>query len=160
MRDNSVHTFFFLLHNKSLGHKLRTLKIISYIFHIATKLIYSWSCHGSKISESLHLNNFYRTEQLIKQAIQENDFLNNMMDNERLQAVINAMSSEELPIGTFLITEGQTGSHFYVSESGTFEVIKDGRVLKTFGKGVVFGELAILYKAKRFASIKGWYIIH
>lgn len=98
---------------------------------------------------------FYRTTALIKQAIQENDFLNNMMDAERLQAVINAMSSRTLAAGINLITEGETGSHFYVSEEGSYDVVKEGRNIKTFGKGVVFGELAVLYKAKRFASVKG-----
>ncbi|XP_063703177.1 cGMP-dependent protein kinase 1-like [Culicoides brevitarsis] len=91
---------------------------------------------------------------LIKQAILDNDFLNNMMDTERLQAVINAMSSRSLAAGINLITEGETGSHFYVSEEGSYDVVKEGRVIKTFGKGVVFGELAVLYKAKRFASVK------
>lgn len=33
-------------------------------------------------------------------------------------------------------------------------MIKNGVCIKTFGPGVVFGELAILYKARRFASIK------
>lgn len=92
---------------------------------------------------------------MIKNAIKENDFLNNMMDEERLNTVIEAMKPKELEPGTFLITEGETGSQFYVSAEGDFEVIKEKRTLKSFGKGVVFGELAILYKAKRFASIKG-----
>lgn len=77
-----------------------------------------------------------------------------MMDDERLRAVVDAMKPEILEAGTFIITEGETGSHFYVSCEGNFEVIKGNRVIKTFGKGVVFGELAILYKAKRFASIR------
>lgn len=92
---------------------------------------------------------------MIKNAITENDFLNNMMDEDRLHAVIEAMKPKELDAGTFLITEGETGSSFYVSAEGDFEVIKENRPIKSFGKGVVFGELAILYKAKRFASIKG-----
>lgn len=78
-----------------------------------------------------------------------------MMDTERLEAVVNAMSSKILEPGNYIITEGDTGSSFYVSANGEFEVIKDNKVLKTFGSGVVFGELAILYKAKRFASIRG-----
>lgn len=76
------------------------------------------------------------------------------MDEDRLRAVVQAMKPEVLESGTFLITEGETGSFFYVSAEGNFEVIKGDRVIKTFSKGVVFGELAILYKAKRFASIK------
>lgn len=94
------------------------------------------------------------TESLIKSAIIANDFLNNMMDAERLQALVNAMIPQVLKANSYVIKEGETGNQFYVSAEGEYEVIKDGVCIKTFGPGVVFGELAILYKARRFASIK------
>lgn len=94
------------------------------------------------------------TENLIKSAIIANDFLNNMMDAERLQALVNAMIPQVLKANSFVIKEGETGNQFFVSAEGEYEVIKDGVCIKTFGPGVVFGELAILYKARRFASIK------
>ncbi|EAA14287.4 AGAP009798-PA, partial [Anopheles gambiae str. PEST] len=94
------------------------------------------------------------TELLIKTAIVANDFLNNMMDEERLQAVTAAMSSMTFPPNSYIIKEGDIGAHFFVSEEGTYEVVVDNKVIKSFGRGVVFGELAILYKAKRFASIR------
>lgn len=94
------------------------------------------------------------TEDLIKSAIIANDFLNNMMDAERLQALVNAMIPQVLKANSYVIKEGETGNQFFVSAEGEYEVIKDGVCIKTFGPGVVFGELAILYKARRFASIK------
>lgn len=94
------------------------------------------------------------TENLIKSAIIANDFLNNMMDAERLQATVNAMIPQVLKANSYVIKEGETGNQFFVSAEGEYEVIKDGVCIKTFGPGVVFGELAILYKARRFASIK------
>lgn len=94
------------------------------------------------------------TEELIKNAITANDFLNNMMDAERLQAVVNAMIPQTLKANSYVIKEGEIGGQFYVSAEGEFDVIKNGICIKTFGPGVVFGELAILYKARRFASIK------
>lgn len=94
------------------------------------------------------------TENLIKNAIITNDFLNNMMDAERLQALVNAMIPQVLKANSYVIKEGEIGNQFFVSAKGEYEVIKDGVVIKTFGPGVVFGELAILYKARRFASIK------
>lgn len=94
------------------------------------------------------------TEELIKSAIIANDFLNNMMDAERLQALVNAMIPQVLKANSYVIKEGEIGNQFYVSAEGEYEVIKDGVCIKTFGPGVVFGELAILYKARRFASIK------
>lgn len=94
------------------------------------------------------------TEELIKNAIINNDFLNNMMDAERLQAVVNAMIPLTLKANNYIIKEGEIGAQFFVSAEGEYDVIKDGKCIKTFGPGVVFGELAILYKARRFASIK------
>lgn len=94
------------------------------------------------------------TETMIAKAIAVNDFLNNMMDKERLSVVVKAMIPKEYPANSFIIKEGENGNHFFVSAEGEFEVVKDGEVKKTFGPGVVFGELAILYKAKRFASIR------
>ncbi|XP_031617162.1 cGMP-dependent protein kinase 1 isoform X2 [Contarinia nasturtii] len=94
------------------------------------------------------------TEKLIKSAIIANDFLNNMMDAERLQALVNAMIPQVLKANSYVIKEGESGNQFYVSAEGEYEVIKNGEIIKIFGPGVVFGELAILYKARRFASIK------
>ncbi|RVE50108.1 hypothetical protein evm_005314 [Chilo suppressalis] len=90
----------------------------------------------------------------ISKAIMMNDFLRNLMDDERLTAVVEAMSPQEFPPGSLIIREGESGSHLYVSAYGEFEVLKGGQVVKTFGAGEAFGELAILYKAKRFASIR------
>lgn len=83
-----------------------------------------------------------------------NDFLKNLMDEERLNAVVEGMSPQEFPAGSLMIREGESGSHLYVSAHGNFEVLKGGQVVKNFGPGEAFGELAILYKAKRFASIR------
>lgn len=47
------------------------------------------------------------------------------------------------------------GSHLFVSADGSFEVTKNGVVLKRFTIGEVFGELAILYNCKRNATVKG-----
>jgi cGMP-dependent protein kinase len=88
-------------------------------------------------------------------AISANDFLNNLMDDDRLEAVTDAMCPKSYPANSYIIKEGDIGSHFYVSSEGTFEVVVDSNVVKSFESGVVFGELAILYKAKRFASIRG-----
>lgn len=93
-------------------------------------------------------------ELLIRKAITANEFLNNLMDEERLKAVTDAMSPMAFPPNSYIIKEGDIGAHFFVSADGTYEVVAENKVIKSFGRGVVFGELAILYKAKRFASIR------
>ncbi|XP_021181335.3 cGMP-dependent protein kinase, isozyme 1 [Helicoverpa armigera] len=95
-----------------------------------------------------------KSAEQIRKAVMANDFLRNLMDDERLAAVVEAMSRQEFPAGSLIIREGESGSHLFVSANGRFEVLKGGQVVKTFGHGEAFGELAILYKAKRFASIR------
>lgn len=92
---------------------------------------------------------------LIRNAIMANDFLNNILDADTLETVVQTMEPLSFEENSMILTEGNSGSHFYVSAQGKFQVLIQEKVIKSFGPGVVFGELAILYKAKRFASIKG-----
>lgn len=94
------------------------------------------------------------TEKMIASAIVSNDFLCNILDNESIKTVVNAMLLESYDENSSIINEGDSGNFLYVSAEGMFEVIKGGNIIKTFGPGVVFGELSILYKAKRFATIR------
>lgn len=95
----------------------------------------------------------YRSIEQIRKAIMANDFIKNMMDEERLKAVTDAMSPRDYTEGSHIIREGESGSHLFISAHGLFNVFKGDQVVKNFGAGEVFGELAILYKTKRFASI-------
>ncbi|KAK9507226.1 hypothetical protein O3M35_007132 [Rhynocoris fuscipes] len=72
-----------------------------------------------------------------------------------MRDIIDCMYSRICVKGSFLIREGETGSHLFVSASGEFEVIKDNTVLGTMGPGKAFGELAILYNCTRTASVRG-----
>ena len=58
----------------------------------------------------------------------------------------------DLQINNFIF---YAGSHLFVSAEGEFEVIKGKSKVDSFGPGVIFGELAILYNSKRLASIRG-----
>lgn len=60
------------------------------------------------------------TEELIKSAIIANDFLNNMMDAERLQWVANAMIPQVLKANNYVIKEGEIGNTLYVSAEGLY----------------------------------------
>ncbi|KAF9802374.1 hypothetical protein SFRURICE_009056 [Spodoptera frugiperda] len=113
---------------------------------------------GTRLNDAqLQYDKFKKDEksaEQIKKAVMANDFLRNLMDEGRLAAVVEAMNPQEFPAGSLIIREGESGSHLFVSASGQFEALKGGQVVKTFGPGEAFGELAILYKAKRFASIR------
>ncbi|XP_064457527.1 cGMP-dependent protein kinase, isozyme 1-like isoform X2 [Ornithodoros turicata] len=95
----------------------------------------------------------FRSKQLIKDAIMENDFLKNL-DSSQLREIVDCMYPQLLEAGTLVIREGDVGSHLYVSAEGELEVEKEERVLGRMGPGKAFGELAILYNCTRTASVK------
>lgn len=74
---------------------------------------------------------------MIASAIVSNDFLCNILDNESIKTVVNAMLLESYDENDFIINEGETGNFLYVSAEGLFEVIKNGESIKTFGPSVV-----------------------
>lgn len=47
------------------------------------------------------------------------------------------------------------GSHLYVSDKGIFDVYQGPTYESSFGPGVAFGELALLYNTKRMRSVDG-----
>ncbi|XP_034472818.1 cGMP-dependent protein kinase 1 [Drosophila innubila] len=94
------------------------------------------------------------TRNLILNAIEHNDFLNNLMDKERKEMVINAMAPASYKKNSYIINEHDEGSEIYVSAEGYYDVIQAGQHVGSFGPATVFGELAILYNAPRKATIK------
>jgi CRP-like cAMP-binding protein len=86
---------------------------------------------------------------------------------ERLQAVplFSTLSEDELAAlggrfeerqvraGTHLTTEGASGYTFFIIESGTVEVERDGSIVSTLGPGDFFGETAIVSGARRNATV-------
>ncbi|XP_017042775.2 LOW QUALITY PROTEIN: cGMP-dependent protein kinase 1 [Drosophila ficusphila] len=94
------------------------------------------------------------TRNLIRTAIERNDFLNNLMDKERKEMVINAMAPASYKKHSLIIHEHEEGSEIYVSAEGHYDVIRAGQLVANFGPATVFGELAILYNAPRQATIQ------
>ena len=72
-----------------------------------------------------------------------------------MRELLESMHEMKVSKGSYVIREGESGSHLYVSAEGEYDVIKDGKILGRLGVGKAFGELAILYNCKRTASIKG-----
>lgn len=81
---------------------------------------------------------------------------------EHARDIERAMQKSEVPVGEYIIKQGDTGNEFFVIESGSAVVEVDGKqVPSTSNKGVLtmergacFGEVALIFDQPRNASIK------
>jgi cAMP-dependent protein kinase regulator len=55
--------------------------------------------------------------------------------------------------GEAILEQGEAGDAFYAIGSGQVEVVKDGTLARTLGPGAHFGEIALLEKVPRTASV-------
>ena len=59
----------------------------------------------------------------------------------------------DVPAGKVLAKEGDLGREFFVVESGTAEVTKDGEHIADMGPGDFFGEIALVAEERRTATV-------
>jgi hypothetical protein len=59
-----------------------------------------------------------------------------------------------VPAGHTVVDQGDIGDQFFVIEAGEAEVIGDGRVVTTLGPGEGFGEIALLRRVPRTATVR------
>ncbi|CAG9769171.1 unnamed protein product [Ceutorhynchus assimilis] len=93
-------------------------------------------------------------EEGIRKAIEANEFLSKILSGKRLNDIINAMQLRDVPAKKTLIKQGDKGSEMFVSKSGKYKILVNRKVVDEFDNTRVFGELAILYNAKRLATIQ------
>lgn len=86
----------------------------------------------------------------LHQALAKRDMFLPYLD--KLHLFVNAMEGEDVLQGQTIIKQGDDGDYFYVVESGTVDIVVDGKVVAVASVGEVFGELALLYAGKRTAS--------
>jgi CRP-like cAMP-binding protein len=75
------------------------------------------------------------------------------LDKEGLQHVAHIADEIDLPAGKEMATEGDRGREFFVLLKGEAEVTKDGRQINTMNEGDFFGEIALVTKMPRTATV-------
>lgn len=76
------------------------------------------------------------------------------LDRDQKERVVQRMQLITVKKDHYLIQQGDTNAQtFYVTESGTFDILVDGVKVGQYKRGGCFGELALLYDSPRAASI-------
>jgi len=70
-----------------------------------------------------------------------------------LRLVASKATPLDIPAGRTIIEEGAPGKEFFVIDSGTATVKRNGRKIATLGPGSAFGELALLDGGPRTATV-------
>jgi CRP-like cAMP-binding protein len=71
----------------------------------------------------------------------------------QLQEVGRVADELTVPAGTVLARQGDVGMELFVIVSGTASVTRDGQVVATLGRGQFVGELAVLARVPRNATV-------
>jgi CRP-like cAMP-binding protein len=75
------------------------------------------------------------------------------LDEAELQSISDSMHEANVPAGATVIAEGGPGDGFFVIESGTVEVTKEGHHVAELGPGDFVGEIALLVGSSRMATV-------
>lgn len=75
------------------------------------------------------------------------------VDYETLEKLSSDFIQRDFPAGTEIAKEGQTGLNFFVVESGEATVSVGGKEVGRLGPGDSFGEVALVDKSARTATI-------
>jgi CRP/FNR family cyclic AMP-dependent transcriptional regulator len=75
------------------------------------------------------------------------------LSKSELRAVANQTDEVDVKEGKVLTRQGDFGQEFFVIESGTAEVSRDGERIADLGPGDFFGEMALLDEDRRTATV-------
>lgn len=76
------------------------------------------------------------------------------LSGDCLRDVASIADEIDLPEGKELTREGERAREFIILLEGSAEVMKDGRLINTLGKGDFLGEIGLITKLPRTATVK------
>ena len=76
------------------------------------------------------------------------------LPQDRLELLVRTAYVAEVPAGVELIREGTVGREFFAISKGTVEVSEGGRPVAVERAGDFFGEIALLQRILRTATVK------
>ncbi|WP_158290923.1 MFS transporter [Kribbella antiqua] len=78
----------------------------------------------------------------------------NVLPLPAIEQLARGLEPVDVPAGHVVFRQGDVGDHYFVIESGEAEVIGDGQVVATLGPGQGFGEIALLRRIRRTATVR------
>ena len=78
----------------------------------------------------------------------------NVLPLPAIEQLARGLESVDVPAGQVVFHQGDVGDDYFVIESGEAEVIGDGEVVATLGPGMGFGEIALLRRTRRTATVR------
>jgi len=70
-----------------------------------------------------------------------------------LTAVAEKAVEVDFPAGRQIVRQGEVGTGFFLIASGAADVVRDGRTIARLGPGEFFGELSLLDREPRIATV-------
>lgn len=71
-----------------------------------------------------------------------------------LDLLLSKLAPLSVAPGEIIMRQGEPGDRFYVVRSGQIEIVKDGIVIATRGRGEAVGEIALLMNVPRTATVR------
>jgi hypothetical protein len=78
----------------------------------------------------------------------------NVLPLPAIEQLARGVESVDVPAGQVVFSQGDAGDHYFVIESGEADVIGDGATVATLGPGMGFGEIALLRRTRRTATVR------
>jgi CRP/FNR family cyclic AMP-dependent transcriptional regulator len=75
------------------------------------------------------------------------------MSEPDLRKIATFASEDSAPAGATLMREGDYSNDMIAIESGTADVLRDGQTIRELGPGDVFGEIGVLGRELRTATV-------